>query len=194
MVALSVQDSGLDSFPSTSMVTPSVSEVPFASAPSFSLALRPWQAPIPSPMIAQELPLIASIWNLLVFVAIFTTPLFELPATSALSPLQDNVSENYLKRINFTFYDTMKDCVYEVLKDGLISMEPIGDILASFYVSVIYMVGHEVAAPFEKYVKVFMHLASAWRSLHINPMTPLVDIFKERLMREFQQQREGLIQ
>lgn len=53
----------------------------------------------------------------------------------------------------------MKDCVDEILRNGLIPLEAIEDILASSYASISYVMGNEAAAPFEIYVKAFMRSA-----------------------------------
>lgn len=86
----------------------------------------------------------------------------------------------------------MKDCVDEILRNGLIPLEAIEDILASSYASISYVMGNEAAAPFEIYVKAFMRSANAWRIFYAYLMTLLVDVFKGHLMKEFQQQREEL--
>lgn len=44
----------------------------------------------------------------------------------------------------------------EILRDSLIPLEPIRNILANSYASISYVVGHEATAPFERYVKGFM--------------------------------------
>lgn len=72
----------------------------------------------------------------------------------------------------------------KILRDGLIPLEPIRDILANSYASISYIMGHEVVAPLERYVKAFMCLVGAWSNLHTDPLTPLVDLFKECLMQE----------
>lgn len=53
----------------------------------------------------------------------------------------------------------MKDCVDEILRNGLIPLEAIEDILAISYASISYVMGNEAAAPFEIYVKAFMRSA-----------------------------------
>lgn len=74
--------------------------------------------------------------------------------------------------ITSTFYDMVQGCVDEVLRDRVIPLEPIGDILASSYTSISYVVGHDTAAPFEKYIKVFKCSASAWRGFLASSKTP----------------------
>lgn len=115
------------------------------------------------------LPIIASIWDLPAFAAISTTPLFVLPTPYASSSRRGRVSGNYLRRITSTFYNTMQDCVDEILRNSLNPFEPIEDILATSYASVSYVVGHEVAAPFESHFKAFMCFIGSWKSLLADP-------------------------
>lgn len=150
--------------------------------------------PIPQPRIVQTLPLTMSIWDLVVFAVISTMPPFELYAPTASSSLRGRVSENYLKRIISTFYDNVQDCMEEILRDSLIPLKPICDILASSYTSISCMEEHEVVVPSKKFVKSFKRSTGAWRSLHTEPLTHLVDIFKEYLMQEFHHQLWRLIQ
>lgn len=80
---------------------------------------------IPQPRIAQVPPLMANIWDLPAFAAISATPPLELPTPTASSSLRGRVSENYLKRIISTFYDTIQDCMDEILRDSLIPLPPL---------------------------------------------------------------------
>lgn len=98
-----------------------------------------------------------------------------------------------LKELIDNFYDTIRDCVGEVLRDSLIPLEPLRDIMAGPYASISYLCGHKKATPYEWYVEAFMRRVGVWRNLHADPITHLIEVEMQRLRGEYRQQSEKIL-